>query len=321
VDGQFCGESALTGAISYVTSEDLPMMYILQGHGETDLSSDMASAVSSENITTKTLSLLTESEVPEDCDLLLINSPQSDLATLECDALKAYLQKGGKLMLLTDFVKGGLPNLEAVVADYGVNLVNGVVLEGDNNYCAWNYTYYLLPDIGSHTITSPLSSNNYHVILPVAGGLTVQDGLRDGLTVTKLLTTSDTAYCKLSGTAMKTYDKETGDINGPFALGVAIEETLDNGNKTQIVWYTSSQLLDDTVNGWVSGGNKNLFLNSLGWMSTQENSVTIRSRDLNTNYLTVPNATASTLSVVLIALVPLIFLASGVVVVVRRKRR
>ncbi|MEA5040125.1 MAG: GldG family protein [Clostridiaceae bacterium] len=321
VSGQFCGENVLTGAISYVTSDDLPLMYMLQGHGESALSSDLSSAVANENITTKDLSLLTETEVPEDCDLLLICSPKNDLAPLECDALRAYLQRGGKLLLLTDFVEGGLPNLTAVLSDYGVNYTNGVVLEGDNNYCAWGYSYYLLPDIGSHTITYPLSSNNYHVILPVASGLTVQDNLRDGLTVTELLTTSDTAFSKAAGTAMTTYDKETGDTDGPFALGVAIDETQSDGSETRIVWYTSSQLLDDTVNSWVGGANSDLFLNSLGWMSAQDNAVTIRSRDLNTTYLTVPNATASALSAVLIGIVPLVVLAVGVVIAVRRKRR
>ena len=41
VTGTFCGESALTGAISYVTSAELPVIYTLEGHGETALSSDM----------------------------------------------------------------------------------------------------------------------------------------------------------------------------------------------------------------------------------------------------------------------------------------
>lgn len=321
VDGEFRGESAVTGAVGYVTSKDLPVMYILQGHGETALSSDMSAAVANENITVKELSLLTETEVPKDCSVLLISGPKNDLAPLECDALRAYLERGGKLMLLTDFVKGGLPNLQNLMENYGVSYHNGVVLEGNSKYCAWDYSYYLLPDIGTHTITSPLISNGYSIILPVASGLTVQENLREGLTVDALLNTSDTAYCKPAGTAMTTYDKEEGDENGPFSIGAAISEPLENGGETQIVWYTSSQLLDDTVNSWVGGANRDLFLNSLGWMNAQETAISIRGKSLAESYLTVPNGTAGLLSAVLIVLIPLAVLAVGVVIVIRRKRR
>lgn len=321
VTGTFCGESALTGAISYVTSAELPVIYTLEGHGETALSSDMSKALTDENYTTQTLSLVSETEVPEDCDALLIVGPKTDLAPLECDALRAYLKNGGKVLLFTDYVKGGLPNLEAVLADYGVTDVQGVVLEGDKNYCAWGYSYYLLPDIGSHTITSPLSSNGYSVIAPVATGLQIAADLRDGLTVESLLTTSTSSYCKLAGTEMKTYNKETGDVDGPFSIGVAITDDLGDDKQAQIVWYSTSQILDDTVNGWVGGANQDLFLNSLGWMCAQENSVSIRSKNLSTSYLTVSDAVSSSLSVLLIGVVPLAVLAAGVIVVVRRKRR
>ena len=259
--------------------------------------------------------------MPADCDALMIVSPKTDLAPLECDALRAYLEKGGKLLLFTDYVEGGLPNLEAVLANYGVTNTQGVVLEGDKNYCAWGYAYYLLPDIGAHEITSPLSSNGYSVIAPVATGLSVAAELRDGLSVSRLLTTSDSAYCKLAGTAMTTYDKEEGDADGPFALAVAITDDLADGSQTQIIWMSTSQVLDDTVNSWVGGANQDLFLNSLGWMCEQENAISIRSKSLSAAYLTVPDAASSGLSAVLIGAVPLAILAVGIVVVVRRKRR
>lgn len=74
-DVSFAGESELTSAIDYVTSEDLPLLYTLSGHGEAELSTSFTTAVEKQNIDIQSLSLLTTDGVPEDADCLLINAP------------------------------------------------------------------------------------------------------------------------------------------------------------------------------------------------------------------------------------------------------
>jgi ABC-2 type transport system permease protein len=112
--------------------------------------------------------------------------------------------------------------------------------------------------LGDHDITEPLTSGGYKVLLPIAQGLKVSSGLRDGLSVTQLLTTSDSAYSKTGGYSITTYDKESGDVDGPFALSVAVTDTVDDDTKTNIVWVSSSYLLDDQTNSQVSGGEPGL---------------------------------------------------------------
>lgn len=63
-----------------------------------------------------------------------------------------------------------------------------------------------------------------------------------------MLTTSGEAFSKLSGYNMTTYEKEEGDIDGPFALAVAVTETLDDGGETELIWVSSAYLLDDATN-------------------------------------------------------------------------
>ena len=62
----FDGEGQITGAISYVTSEDLPILYTLDGHGEKELDSVIREDIEKANMEIKTLNLLTEESVPED---------------------------------------------------------------------------------------------------------------------------------------------------------------------------------------------------------------------------------------------------------------
>ena len=322
-DWSFSGESEVTSAIDYVVSESLPKVYLLTGHGEASLSSTFAAAIEDENIETGNLSLLTLETVPEDADCILINTPQSDISEDEKSKLLEYLGNGGNLFLITDPPQSGkLTNLEALMEYYGVTANDGVVVEGNQNYYVWGTPYYLLPEIESHTITSPLNSAGYYVLLPIAQGLTVSDDLRDTLYVTELLTTSGSAFSKTAGYDLSTYEKEEGDIDGPFALAVAISDTVDDDITSDIVWVSSGALVDDQTNAQVSGGNQDLFLNALNYLCDgEESSISIHAKSLANETLTMDSSTVSLMTVLVLGVIPVAYLAVGIVIWARRKRR
>lgn len=62
----FDGEGAITSAIDYVVREELPQLYLLEGHGEAELPDSFREQIEKENIEINTLSLLTVDEIPED---------------------------------------------------------------------------------------------------------------------------------------------------------------------------------------------------------------------------------------------------------------
>ncbi|MBQ6874826.1 MAG: Gldg family protein, partial [Lachnospiraceae bacterium] len=112
----FNGEGALTKAIDYVISEDIPKIYHLTGHGETSLSTTYTEAIAKENVELEELILLNQEAVPEDADCILIHAPQSDIADEEKEMLLAYLQAGGKMLLISGISQGKkeTPNLDAL---------------------------------------------------------------------------------------------------------------------------------------------------------------------------------------------------------------
>lgn len=319
----FDGESQITSAIDYVTREDLPTVYQLTGHGESTLSTTFSTAINDANIQVQELSLLTQEGVPTDADALLINTPQSDISENEGQKIQEYLGNGGKLLLITDPPQSGkLTNLESLLETYGVTAQEGIVVEGDSDYYVWGTPYYLLPQLGSHTVTSPLSSSGYRVMLPISEGLTVSDSLPETVTVTKLLTTSDEAFSKVAGYDLTTYEKEEGDIDGPFALGVAISQEIDDGITAEIFWYSSGALVDDSSNSMASGGNLDLFLNTLNYLcGSGESSISIHAKSLDQEYLTLDSSTASALTTLVLVIIPAGCLALGIFIWVRRKRK
>lgn len=321
-DVSFAGESVLTSAIDYVTSDSLPVVYTLTGHGETTLSDDYQSAIARENIQLEELSLITSDSVPEDADCVLIVNPQSDISDQELEMLREYLAAGGDMLLITAPLKDGstLDNISLLMADYGVSPVEGVVIEGSSTNYAYGMSYYLLPNYTSHTVTDPLIDSGYYVLMPIAQGLEVSDELPDSVSVTELLTTSNSAYSKVAGYSMTTYEKEDGDIAGGFALAVAITDTIDSETSSNIVWFSSSAIVDDSTNSMVSGGNQDLFLNAIGWMCDQENTISIHSKSLSYDYLTMDSGTSSLISILVVGVIPLAFLGVGIYIRVRRKR-
>lgn len=316
----FAGEGVLTSAISYVTNEELPKVYTLSGHGEQSLSSDFSSAAEKQNVELAELSLLTVDAVPEDADCILINAPQSDISSEEKDMLLRYLSGGGKLYCISSPAETveQFANLEAVLAEYGMHNVQGVVVEGNQNNYSVQGPVYLIPTIQSHTITSPLISGNYYVLAPIAHGISIDSELRDGLTVGSLLTTSSSAFSKVAGYYMETFEKEEGDIDGPLNLAAAAE---DSNTGAKVVWLGSAYLLDDSVNRQVSGGNQDLFLNALAWMCELEDSISIHSKSMDHHYLTIDNGAASLLSVLIVAVIPAAYLIAGIVGSLKRRRR
>ncbi len=312
----FDGEGAITSAIDYVVNPEQPVVYTLSGHGESDLPTTFSDNLSKENITVESFSLLNTDEIPEDADCIIIYSPQSDISDTEQEMLSDYVESGGKLLVMAGPVEDvELTNLYALLEPYGVTVNEGVVVEGDRAHYAFSSPAALMPDMAESDITSSLIEEGYYPILPIASGLTVGTNTTSA-TVTSLLTTSESSYSKLAGYGMTTYDKEDGDIDGPFSLAVQIEYEDGGG----IVWISSSSYLSDVYNAYSSGANVNLTMNALSELIGESEAMAIRAKSLNYNYLTISDSVSSLLKVMMIGIFPLAFLGIGIAVVVRRRR-
>ena len=317
----FDGEGQITSAIAYVTTENLPVLYTLEGHGEKELDSTIKEDIEKANMEIKTLNLISEGSVPDDAACLLIDSPSSDISEDEKTALLDYLENGGKAMVFSDYTESTLTNFAAVLENYGVKAADGIVFEGDNQHYGMQMPYYLLPTVNSTDASSETASSGYYIIMPYAQGIQKLDDVRDTVTIEDILTTSDSAYSK-TNLQSETLEKEDGDVEGPFALGVSIKEDVGDGKKTQIIYYSSSYIMDSQMNQLVSGGNEKLVTESLNSMvSTEETTtVSIPSKSLEVSYLTISDYDASFWKICTIGLIPGIFLVAGFVIWFKRRK-
>ncbi len=311
----FDGEGALTSAIDYVVSDDIPVVYLLEGHGEAELPSTLSNQINKANIITNTFSILQTETIPEDAAAVMIYAPTSDISEEERDVLADYIENEGKLMVIAGPTEDGiLTNLYSLLETYGLEPVEGIVIEEDSDYYALGYPYLLLPSMSSSDITDDLIDANYYVLLPIATGL--RDlGTGTG-TVNAFLSTSSTAFSKVAGYDLTTYEKEENDIDGTFTLGVSIET---NG-EGKLVWFTSSDFMEDQINSYSSGANVEIGMKALSSLIGEREAIAISSKSLDYNYLTISESTGAMLKVVMIGVCPIVYLGIGIIIVVRRRQ-
>ena len=183
------GEGLVTSAIEYVTSDDMPTVYTLEGHSETALSGDFSTALDKANITTESINLLQYDAIPEDAAGIIINAPTTDFSKDDAQKVMDYLKNGGKALIVATYTTEDMTNFESILAQYQVSIADGMVVEG-NTSSYYQIPFYLLPTIGTSNLTSDCTSS--YIFAPYAVGLTYPEELNDdSLSITDLLTTTD----------------------------------------------------------------------------------------------------------------------------------
>lgn len=292
-------EQDLTNALIKAMSSTERRVYLLQGHGEKELDNtdrDGYSAVTEslrrDNYVVEPLVLAQLSDVPADATVVLIAGPTTDVLPAEAEALRRYLDRAGKLMVLLDPPVGpqatALPNLESLVREWGIDPGNNVVVDvsGSTNEpsiaVAASYPVHAITDRFATLTIYPLA----RAIEPIEGGT-------DGRLAQTIVETSPQSWAEadlasLTSDAGVTMDDASGDRPGPIPLGAAVsaqldEPTDDQGTEaepdaptpeTRVVVFGDSDFASNAYGG--VPGNLNLFANAVSWLAQQENLIAIR---------------------------------------------
>ena len=232
---EFAGESLITSAISYCTTEELPVIHILEGHGEAELTESFQEALERDNLETETLSLLNSETVPEEVSCILVNSPSTDISETERDMLLDFMERGGRVLIISGTAEEEqLPNLKSVMDNYGISVLEGVVVEENTDNYVYGNPVLLMPEMNSSDITDPLMEDNYQVVVPVSKALDVSEASED-VTVTSLLESSEESFLKDEGYDIETYEQEEGNIQGPLTLAALVTKDLEDDQQMQLV--------------------------------------------------------------------------------------
>ena len=309
----FDGEGQITSAINYVTNENRTTIYTLSGHQEAALSPTVTDAMDKSGMETKELNLLTDSAVPEDCSLLIINNPQKDISEDEKTTLTDYLKNGGRMLLLAGCTQDTLSNLTDFISQYGMDLKNGFVADPAPQHYYNNNPFNVIPDYDfASSLLSGVDSSAAALLVQPAG-MTIQENPSEDIAVQPFLTTSDSAFLVDPATQEKT--------QGTYVLGAVATETVneEEGTSSMLTVITAPSMIDDSIlSRFPSITNLTLFMNAAasGLPGVTPLSIPSKSLDITYNMVT----SAGLWSALFIIVIPVIFLIAGFVIWLKRRK-
>ena len=323
-------EGQITAALNYVLSEDMPVVYLITGHGERSLETSYTSALEKANVTSESLHLMDVDAIPDDVAALMILGPTSDLSADDVEKVTAYLERGGKVMITLTMTEEELPNLQSLLAYMGLSTESGIVVEESTEHYYRN-PFFELPEMSYSTYTAGVNGT-YYVFSPYNCGLRIPEDT-DEITYDVFLKSSDDAFLMKDYVNATDYSQKEGDPDGPFALGVEAVKTLDaSGDATAdgasadatsatMIVLASAETFTEAADEMVSGANRTVFMNIVSAFSDQELNVSIPAKSYDMQLLSVTQAGIIRLGVLLVILLPLGCLIAGFVIWMRRRRR
>lgn len=313
---EFDGEGQLTSAINYVTSGEQDVVYYTTGHGEQSFSPSVEEQMQKNNISTSELNLLMEEEIPEDCELLIMNGVAADISQEEKELLQNYMAKGGDVMILLGELEGEAPNLDALLKEYGMQRVDGYIADMERSYQG-NY-YYIFPSLtGDNTLLNGM--NTGMVMMVNAHGMELTDPARDTIETTSVMTTSSNGYAvtedeQTQGTyvlgAVATESIEGEDASEEAKEDAEEEGTEETSIESRLTVISSASIIDSQITDYFSTlENLTLFSNMVTANFDGVQNVAIQPKSLEITYNTMQHV--GIISFAAIIGIPLIILAYG----------
>jgi ABC-type uncharacterized transport system involved in gliding motility auxiliary subunit len=277
------------------------------------------------NYKTQTVNLLQKQEIPKECTVLFLGGPRLDYVAPAVEGIKKYVEGGGRALVAIDpplKFKGqeiaGNQALAAQLASWGVTLDNDLVIDPSpvNRLFGFSAAVVLVNDYESQQIVREMKGAA--TAFPLIRSMSVQSAGKTS--VDKLFQSSADAFgaVNLSSPAINPNDKN--NKKGPLTLAAA--GTYNSGqpnNNGRFVVVGSSSWIANNILPSRSLANRDLFLNMMNWLSSDEDLISIRPKEPENRPLSMTVRQMRVLLYSCLIGFPLIILAAGLGVWWRRR--
>jgi ABC-type uncharacterized transport system involved in gliding motility auxiliary subunit len=289
-------------------------IYFTTGHGERSLEGFAASeygsikqALERDNFTPTALNLLTARTVPDDADAVVIAGATNPLLTEEKDALRAYLDGGGKLIVLLS--PNSKTDLSDILQKYEVGFAGNTIVDPTGSL-PQDPRYLVVGNYGSHAITKDLRDLS---VYPFTTSITYPSSPASGETVTPLAQSTNNSW---GNSNPQQPQRQEADPRGPLAMVVAVDAGASGGGagkSTRLVLIGTPDLISNQVLQQVLG-NQFLFLNVANWVAEQDNLIDIRAPDTTPRNMVLTGPQMDLVRNTSLIFLPLAVLAAGAAV-------
>ncbi len=347
-------ENTLTNAMMKLVQGGQKVVYFVSGHNErilTDITNrdamgGMTKLLEQEGYAVKELKLTTVKDVPADAVAVVIAGPQLPFYDPEIAALENYLKFGGRMMVMLD--PENQSGLEKFFNEsYGIEFGNNYVIEQNPLMQMFGQGSPLSPTIGAveaHPIIDAFKNGLLPIPFPVAQSIKKSDELPEGVEATEFIKTSNKAFGETDIATLKTTHKaqfdQGVDVIGPITLGIALSkpaeekvseatsvevaeakeedsgsEKVEEKPETRLVVFGDS----DFATNKVIQNSYDLFINSVNWLTNQEDLISIRPKDDSGQPIMISKVDARFVFYTSLVILPLLIAIIGIVVISRKR--
>lgn len=326
-------EEAITNAIVEVTTEDKPKIYFMSNHVMYDINTYYNTVIQSmkdDANEVSTIDILTEGEVPEDCDTLVLTTLKEDITSYEKDKIIEYINRGGEILLLCGPNLDGkiLTNFQEVLNQYGITIESGVIFEGDSSNMLYGYPDFIIEKLQYTSLTEKLNMS-LSVCLADAGSIKFDENKLEALGVKyeELAYTSDASFLRTNLNQTSATRTSQDSEEAEFLVGAIATKTIGEDTTSKIVIYSNELFATDmqvSLNGYPYNivsfyNNEDAVLNSIAYLNEREDTITIRKTYDTVTYTATQMEHNIIMAIIFIT--PLVIIVLGIIVWQRRRRK
>jgi len=314
-------EEKLSSAILYVSSPEVSNAGFVTGHNEAEVKA-LKTIFKGNNFDTQDVDLL--SGVPAEVNNLIIAAPQADFTADEINALEKYLSfDGNNLYVFWGMQTPTLPILERYLAEWGFGFPAYLVCDESNSYMT---PAFPIAEMVKNDLIDEAAQGQLMPIFPRTRAINILFTEKSYGRVVPLMQTQRSSYAKLLSAEkpIEVLTREGADVAGPHTVAAIGERrlgTTGNDGIARVVVFGTEAFADEEIVG-IQRAYNNTFLSQLvTYVNPDTLTMAIAPKVVSSYDLNITEAGAKVLQIVLIYVIPLLILAIGVFVFIRRKNK
>jgi len=301
-------------------------LYFTTGHGERSLDGfgpqdygTIKQNLTTDNFTITPLNLVTQRVVPDDAAALVIAGPTNPFLQEELDALNAYVQGGGRLLILIG--PNSKTDLSSILQNFQVAFSGNVVVDPAQSV-PQDPRVVVVNQYGSSPITQDLRAITF---FPLTTNITSPAA---GSSATGIVQLAQSSSASWGNTNPNQIQQQPTDPKGPLTLALSVDSgisppnsqttpgatpTPPNPNANRMVLFGSPDLISNNSLEQVPG-NATLFENSANWVVEEDNLINVRVPDNTPRTLVLTGSQMNLIAYSSFLFLPLAVLAAGAAV-------
>jgi len=323
-------EEGITGAFIRDIKGNTRTVCFATGSGEhpiddsgRDGASGLKDLLGRDSYQTQAIDLVQKAAVPAECTAIVIAGPTRDYEQPAVDAIKTYVENGGRAFFMLDPPFSMGPSsiaenaaLASLLQSWGVTLDKDLVL--DLNPIGQIYGFggqvALVNNYGTQPIVADMKRT--YTGFPLSRSLTLTNGSKT--TVEKLFDSSDTSFATMNLNSPKINTGDPNNKKGPLTLGAA--GSYNSGKPNEQGRFV---VVGDST--WASNsfikfnGNGDLATNAINWLCSDEDLISIRPKAPEDRRITMTTGQLAMVRLVSQFVLPLIVIAGGIFVWWKRR--